>query len=77
MSLRERFTKEEKQATESFVKSLTNARDLLDDAIDEMAKADYETSLESFNQAETQMKRARNRAQRVADTFDELPRRRE
>ena len=77
MSLREQFAKEEKRATESFMKSLRDVRDYLDDAIDEMEKSDHEASLDYFSQAETRMKRARRNAERVADAFDDLPPRRD
>ena len=73
---RERVTKAEREA-DSFVKSLTDIRDTLDGAIDEVEKSDHEVGLDYFNQAQTRMRRARRHAERVADAFDDTPPRRE
>lgn len=63
---RERVTKAEREA-DSFVKSLTDIRDTLDDAIDEMEKSDHEAGLDYFNQARASMRRARRHAELVDD----------
>ena len=61
------------KSADSFVKSLGDARDALVDAIEEAEVGDYEKALVSFEEADRVLERARRRAERVADAFDDMP----
>ena len=59
------------KSADSFVKSLTEARDTIDEAIDDFEKGDYESGLGNYAEAERKLERTSRRAQRVSDAFDD------
>ena len=77
-----RFRKEREleRNTDSFAEQLDKARSALTKAIDELEEGSIDNSFDAYEQAQEHMERARRRASRVADAFDDYnvpaPRRR-
>ena len=61
----------EERRKERFVKSLEDARDSIDEAIDSVEKYGYDLSADEMDTVAERLERAKRRAERHADAFDD------